>query len=362
MNWIRKTFEISHTTHKAILSMEGIRGFAVFLVFIVHYVTLIDPWLKQGSATNIISRQMKNIGNIGVDLFFVLSGYLIYGMLIRKEKPFGSYLLRRIQRIYPTFTAVFVIYLVFSVIFPTESKIYAGWKGFVYVIQNYFLMPGLFDIEPIITVAWSLSYEFFYYLLIPALITLLRLRSWWFIKRIVFFIVTTVILFLYFASYDRCIRLIMFIPGILLFEITESHLIKKVPSVGLLALFTAIVSMIFMNNLNINECWKYALLFLLFLVFCLDCFLSSGLTSRLFSIRPMRWLGNMSYSYYLIHGLTLKFIFLVVQKINPAQHSDSLLFWVLFPVAFMFTLIPSAVLFIFVEKPYSLVQKPMSGV
>ena len=39
MNWLRKTFEITHTSHTAIRSMEGIRGFAVFLVFLVHYNT-----------------------------------------------------------------------------------------------------------------------------------------------------------------------------------------------------------------------------------------------------------------------------------------------------------------------------------
>lgn len=129
MNWFRSTFEISHTTHKAVVSMEGIRGFAVFLVFLVHYVTLVDPWLTKASTTQILSAHLRSIGNIGVDLFFVLSGYLIYGMLIRKKKPFGSYLARRIQRIYPTFTAVFVIYLLLSAIFPSESKIPDGWGG-----------------------------------------------------------------------------------------------------------------------------------------------------------------------------------------------------------------------------------------
>ena len=98
MNWLRNIFEISHTTHKAVVSMEGIRGFAVFLVFLVHYVTLVDPWLTKSSTTQILSAHVRSIGNIGVDLFFVLSGYLIYGMLIRKKKPLGGYLARRIQR------------------------------------------------------------------------------------------------------------------------------------------------------------------------------------------------------------------------------------------------------------------------
>jgi len=184
--WIRKTFEISHSTNKTIAPMEGIRGFAVFLVFVVHYVTLAEPWIQESSLTYSISEQIRSIGNTGVDLFFVLSGYLIYGMLIKKDKPFGHYIVRRIQRIYPTFTVVFIIYLILSVIFPSESKIPSGLDGVIFVIQNFLLLPGLFDIEPIITVAWSLSYEFFYYLLIPLLITLFRMRLWKPINRIVF--------------------------------------------------------------------------------------------------------------------------------------------------------------------------------
>ena len=81
-NWIRNTFEISHTNHKSIIAMEGIRGFAVFLV---HYVTLIEPWLLENTMTFQAATYIRSIGNMGVDLFFVLSSYLIYGMLIQKN-------------------------------------------------------------------------------------------------------------------------------------------------------------------------------------------------------------------------------------------------------------------------------------
>ena len=86
MNWIKKTFEIPHAAHKQILPMEGIRGFAVFLVFLVHYVCAIEPWLLESSSTFQVATYIRSIGNIGVDLFFVLSGYLIYGMLIKKPR------------------------------------------------------------------------------------------------------------------------------------------------------------------------------------------------------------------------------------------------------------------------------------
>jgi peptidoglycan/LPS O-acetylase OafA/YrhL len=66
---------------------------------------------------------------------------------------------------------------------------------------------------------------------------------------------------------------------------------------------------------------------------------------------PLRWLGNMSYSYYLIHGLTLKFVFLVVGIIVPKDFDMAAS--MLLP-AFAVTLVPSALLFLLVERPVSL--------
>ena len=340
--------------------MEGIRGFAVFLVFVVHYVTLVQPWISTDSVTYTIAAQMRSIGNIGVDLFFVLSGYLIYGMLIKKDKPFGAYLFRRIQRIYPTFTSVFLVYLVLSAIFPSDSKIPSGWYGAVFVLQNFLLLPGLFDVRPIITVAWSLSYEFFYYLLIPLLIAALKLRVWQPRDRIVFFVVLSVVAFGYSAAYGGGhIRLLMFVSGIILYEVSSGRATTKLPPIGLPALVVAIVGVIVMNETDFVGWWKFLSLYVLFFLFCLDCFVSPGLASRMFSFTPMRWLGNMSYSYYLIHGLALKFVFLLFEKIYPAQQSNVMLFWWLLPLAFALTLIPSTLLFIWVEKPYSLVPRAM---
>jgi exopolysaccharide production protein ExoZ len=360
-DWIKNTFEVGHASHKTVRSMEGIRGFAVFLVFLVHYVTLIDPWLLQNSAASRTAEHLQRIGNLGVDLFFVLSGFLIYGMLIEKPRPFKSYLARRIQRIYPTFTVVFIIYLALSIVFPAESKIPEDLsKAAIFIGQNYLLLPGLFDVTPIITVAWSLSYEFFYYLFIPILITVLGMRSWRFQYRLLFFLTVSVIGFGYFSLYGGPIGLLMFIPGILVYEFLESKSIRELPPIGLPALFLAIGVVVVLNDLGTNGWWKYALLYVLFFVFCLECFLFSRLTSQIFSSSPLRWLGNMSYSYYLIHGLSLKAIFLLLSKVYPPVQDGSLMFWIILPPVFFLTLIPSAVLFIFIEKPYSLTSRPSS--
>ena len=144
MNWFQRTFEVAHSKHNSIRTMEGLRGFAVFFVFLVHYTTLIEPWLVNQSLTHKFSIYLKNIGNLGVDLFFVLSGYLIYGMLIKKEKPFLPYIRRRFQRIYPTFCVVFILYMVLSFVFPVESKLPNGlFRSIIYIIENLLLFTGV---------------------------------------------------------------------------------------------------------------------------------------------------------------------------------------------------------------------------
>jgi exopolysaccharide production protein ExoZ len=61
----------------------------------------------------------------------------------------------------------------------------------------------------------------------------------------------------------------------------------------------------------------------------------------------------MSYSYYLIHGLTLNSLFLVINRLLATPPSE-VLFWLLLPIAFTLTLLPSALLFLTVERPFSL--------
>ncbi|MBS0174815.1 MAG: acyltransferase family protein, partial [Nitrospira sp.] len=86
MEWLREKFELARGgTEHNVRAMEGLRGFAVFLVFLVHYATLIRPWIESGSALSRTTNAIHSIGNVGVDLFFVLSGYLIYGSLMARS-------------------------------------------------------------------------------------------------------------------------------------------------------------------------------------------------------------------------------------------------------------------------------------
>lgn len=338
--------------------MEGLRGFAVFLVFLVHYVALIKPWILGHDTLLTVAGGMHTIGNTGVDLFFVLSGYLIYGSLIAKAQPFGRFIWRRVQRIYPAFAVVFAAYVALSFIFPSENKIPAdAGAAAMYLVQNFLLLPGIFSIEPMITVAWSLSYEIAFYFAIPLLIVVLGLRE----RRPVFRLAAfgLIIAAVVWASINGGpVQLILFVAGMTLYEAINS-LKVAVPSslTAAVALIVGLASTLLPFDGAVGFTIRTGILFIAFSVVCLVCFCKTdGWFSRMFAWTPVRWLGNMSYSYYLLHGLALKGAFLLLSYLVIDHEHGAAFFWSMLPVMFAFSLIPPAVLFLFVERPFSLAK------
>lgn len=356
MNWFSKHLEISHGSHAPLRPMEGLRGIAVFLVFLVHYCTLIEPFIIINTIESASLFYVHKVGNVGVDLFFVLSGFLIYGTLISKSKTrFLPYMERRIKRIYPTFIVVLSIYLFLSFVFPSESKIPKDvFEGSVYLIQNILLLPGIFNIEPIITVAWSLSYEVFYYLLIPILISLLRMRHWTPLNRVVFWLIISILGFGLFYKFGGPYRLLMFVSGIILYELYKHFTFRLPNHLGTFSLIIALAVTAYSQVIKLNGIISLSFIFILFLVVCLEAFKNNNGSAKWLNIAVLRWLGNMSYSYYLLHGLALKASFLLLSKVIPPAQQFEALFWIALPVMFISTFIPSLLLFLFVEKPLSI--------
>ena len=336
--------------------MEGLRGFAVTLVFLVHFASQVAPWSAPGALFSDLLETLHTVGNAGVDLFFVLSGYLIYGSLIARPQPFLAFMRRRVVRIYPAFLVVFVLKVVYSILRPDDGRIPDGFlAASAYLLKNLLLLPGLLPIEPLITVAWSLSYEMFYYLIMPALMLAFALRSRSSAWRVGFFLVLGALILLVCAEVGGPVRLIMFISGILLYEALRApSLAAPGGAVTAAALAATLVSttMPFFGGAALSI--KMLILFAGFFVLCLHCFSQPhGWLARCFSWTPMRWLGNMSYSFYLLHGLTLKIGFLLLAALWPAA-PNSVLVALSLPLMFALALLSSTALFVLFERPLSL--------
>ena len=360
--------------------MEGIRGLAVLLVFFVHFEGIFGGYLAKGTLAASILVFAGTVGHAGVDLFFVLSGYLIYGLLIRKDTPYFTFVRRRVQRIYPAFFAVFCAYIVLSLLIPQQSKIHGTvLQKAVYVAQNLLFLPGIVNIRPIITVAWSLSLEFFFYLVMPLLVWVSHMRSWKPSSRIIFLIL------LWVAHLLACTwipilkpRMAEFTTGALLCELIRSGRLRNL----LRSWGQGIAAFVFLLGISLLMIERSTaptgvnlgspigigpgivaplsggcLLLVLF-----ACHVD-GWLNRTFTWTPIRWLGNMSYSYYLIHGLALKAVGFAIALSGLRIGGAVISYFVLLPIAFAATWTAATLLFVLVEKPFSIrARKPTPAV
>jgi peptidoglycan/LPS O-acetylase OafA/YrhL len=357
--------------------MEGVRGFAVLLVFCVHYQSLFGDYLARGSLSYRAAEFAGIVGHSGVDLFFVLSGYLIYGKVFGKPGSYGRFFRRRFRRIYPAFLCVLAVYLVLHfTFFPISSMPARPVPAGIYILQNAALLPGLFNITPVFTVAWSLSYEMFFYAALPVLVIIAGLGRRLRFTRCLFFVVVALgyaALNLAFPYFDiprlhfmpaGHPQLILFVVGILIREATDSAPAHRTPGWGEwlaavlfltgIAGYYALSAVPWMTlHLQTGICKVAALSFGL-PGFVFYCFGRPGIFQRAFSWTPLRWLGNMSYSYYLVHGLALQALRFAANRLIPPDGHSPLSFAAWLPAGLAVTWVVSTLLFLAVEKPVSL--------
>jgi exopolysaccharide production protein ExoZ len=233
------------------------------------------------------------------------------------------------------------------------------------------MLPGIFPIAPMMAVAWSLSYELCFYLTMPLLFLGLRLQSWPRTARIaLFFGLSAGWLVLFGTGWTGHPRLIMFGCGILLRELV--HLRFKWSGPGNFAaalLFAAAIAVSATagrpivtrccGSIITSSVTNLGVLFAGTLILGYFAFGTTGWLSRFLSWDWLRWFGNMSYSYYLIHGLILHLVktvadYLAFPRMGPVG------FVAFCSICFVGAAAGSAMLFLAVEKRFSLTRRAMT--
>lgn len=347
-----------------IVPMEGLRGWAVLLVFFVHFNGAFKGYVNSASLLSHLSAFLGAVGGTGVDLFFIISGYLIYGAVVRPRFAYGKFLRRRVQRIYPTFLFVSMIFIALWVFSGNDNFKFHGSAGqqAAYVAENLLLMPGIFRVPAMNGVAWSLSYEMFFYLLLPLLLAVTGMRRWsWWVRASFFVSLAGLgILISPMFAHPR-VRLVGFLFGIILFEVADRfrHRSSKFLDLTALAAYAGGVGLIYAIDRStlIPEQLVPSVVATLAGVtsfaFCGLCFHGGGVLGRLFSWSPLRWLGNMSYSYYLIHVLALGLLRQSMRWLGSPEPGN-LTFMALLLCGLASAWVVSTLLFVAVEKPLSI--------
>jgi peptidoglycan/LPS O-acetylase OafA/YrhL len=316
---------IRPATSPRIPELDGLRGLAILLVIICHYVSNV-PHGRSHTIASMVGTTL-GLGGTGVDLFFILSGFLIGGILLDSKESnryYQTFYLRRLHRIVPIYYLWIIFFAAISVFDARFSSIVPLWIYFSF-LQNYF-----YQMAPMQAIwfgaTWSLGVEEQFYLLAPPLLRntpvkrlvkiLLGVLVFCFLLRI-----SLIVAFgnsahdywglraAYFATPSRADSLAL---GILLaIASRDRHILEniknnlkffKIGLVGCAFLIAGTLKWMVMPNYffaNTVGIPLFAGIYFCLLVISLTDL--DGIIARTFRWRVLRELGKVSYCVYIIH-------------------------------------------------------------
>jgi peptidoglycan/LPS O-acetylase OafA/YrhL len=164
-------------------SLTGLRGVAALSVFLYHYSAL-HPGIRLDLSIPVLGYLLQTplgLGFVGVDLFFVLSGYLLSLPFAaaclnhQPNPPLGRYFKRRVLRVFPAFYAQWGIIMLFGAWFVTWVPL-QGMSLLAHFFMFFNIGPN--PVTPVVGLWWSLPVEFSFYLLLPFIGAFMRPTKW----------------------------------------------------------------------------------------------------------------------------------------------------------------------------------------
>ena len=358
---------MSNNKSKYLPSIDSLRALAVLAVIIYH----VDVNYLPG-------------GFLGVDLFFVLSGYLISSLIIKEYRKTGSlnlynFYIRRARRLLPAvyfmITVGLVVMVLFNEVLLRKSHLDAIF-GYIYSSNWWYIFHKLdyfdsFGAQSPFKHLWSLAIEEQFYMIFPLLFLLVNRKKklkdgtyklnknflYVVLGLILASLIAHILLFdinnisrIYFGTDTRAFSLLVGVVGAILYPMERLHA-KVTPQqnmiysvVSLVSIATLITVMIYTSEYNTL---LYRGGFLLVAILGLIVIISSGkqhtLMSRLLSFKPVVFIGKISYSLYLWHFPVLVLTTPVSEIGNPN------IIFVILRVVLTFVLATAS--YMFVETP-----------
>jgi peptidoglycan/LPS O-acetylase OafA/YrhL len=156
-------------TQRRLPELDGLRGLAIALVIAFHYVDV----NSFGNKFIYYLSLPAHLGWAGVDLFFVLSGLLIGGILIdHHDSPsyYSTFYGRRTLRIFPLYYLLIAALIIGRWMFPGAALLSGTMPVWMFPIFAQNLTGHFTSAPPLMGVCWSLAVEEQFYLLLPFLV------------------------------------------------------------------------------------------------------------------------------------------------------------------------------------------------
>lgn len=356
--------------------LDGIRGIAIGMVILYHYIFLTIASRPASPLSYALT--IGRLSWSGVDLFFVLSGFLIGGILLdarHSSNYFRAFYVRRFYRIVPLYALWFCFVLLIVTVIRAGVAPGLSWflkdhlpmYPYVFFLQNFWMAAhnNLGGISSGGT--WSLAIEEQFYLTLPMIIRFYDLvRAPWLVVMGVVSAPALRVLLYHLSPHNSVTRfalmpcradalLLGVLAAILIRDRVWKERIEKNPRVLqlLLGIFLAGAAYLTVRNRDMSSFLMTSIGYT-WLAGLYACFLLYAVTqpqSRLSSFlrwRYLRWLGMIAYGVYLAHGYVIALLYSVF---GLEATTDSITKFFAAIGAFLLTVLLCTISWNYFEKP-----------
>lgn len=320
-------------------NLQILRAFAAINVVMYHVIGTSIAYGFEPNQLNLL----KGWGASGVDVFFVLSGFVMLHSQLQKKRSAWNFFKFRLIRIVPIYWFVTMVAVASYFLIPS-SGFNSDTPSIARILESlFFLSEAILGEYPILAVGWTLEWEMLFYLIFASSLIFSQWnKSYLFIFLFFIFIIITTSEFI----------IIEFLYGMLIaytynhFKIGHQQgLIVAI--VGFVLLFGSIGSI---NQLHSEHFYNFYRVVNWGLPSFLIIF---GLVyANQYKSPLLKYLGDASYSIYLIHVLFISVYYKVITYISIPLNNDFLALSCLIASIFC-----GAFLYSFIEKPLTLLVK-----
>ena len=347
---------------KKIKNIQALRGVAVLLIVFFHMATI----EKKYGGTHTLLPDFLQFGMFGVDLFFVISGFVMVTVTRKKfqqPRQAFTFLYHRVSRIYPLYW--FYSLLVLAIFLFQPSLVNSSQGNQVNILASFLLLPQ--QQLPLLMVGWTLVHEIYFYLVffiflfLPEKRLIAALGLW----------ITVILLFQFqiTSAAPPALRLIShpltleFIGGCLLAVLTAGKKSSLAAGFSLLAALLILTAAILCFVLQWQTTglieppgwWRIVIMGVpaLLIVYCLV----QAEQQHLVLPGPLCRIGDISYSIYLSHVLILNFIGRIWAGFATDATVDN---WLILPIMLLAVIAVGFVSYIRVERPMIAISRKIA--
>lgn len=337
-------------------ALDGLRGILALAVFICH-TSAWHYYLNTGVFDLPDIGIFRQFAKSSVYMFFMITGFLFMSKLINEREKGVDWIklfVSRVLRIAPLYLTVVAI-MIFLVLLGSDFKIQVSWGTMIMDILHWltftvFGEPVInnYDMTLLITshVQWTLVYEWLFYLSLPILALMLKIRV-----PLVYIGASVALVTLFIFNMNNLFFPVAFLAGILtaiIFRFGRIKLLMAHPIFSVLA-----ISLVFWQGLAYPEASyqqpsKIPALCLSIAFVIIAC--GNDLFGML-TTRTARYLGEISFGIYLLHGVVLFIVFNYIIGLEQVKTLSTTSYWLLISAITVVIILAATFTYRMIEAP-----------